>query len=68
MAKLAKCDNCGATDDWSMVRGRPFLHAGATIRFRSDTGDEDPERTVEICDECVGKLLAKFPNLAPSDD
>lgn len=62
MSKYAKCDNCGVKDDWNVGKG-PFLHAGAVIQLRSDSGSENTEAELEICSGCKDELLNKFPKL-----
>ncbi len=60
--KYAQCDNCGEKDDWT-IGNQTFLPAGAVIQLRPDSGGEEYERELELCDGCRNELFEKFPNL-----
>ncbi len=60
--KYAQCDNCGEKDDW-MIHGNAFLPGGVVIRLRPDSGGEECEHELELCDVCRNELLDKFPKL-----
>ena len=63
MAKYAICDNCGEKDDW-IVNQVPILDGGAVLKLRGDTGSDEFEHTLEICETCKNKLLKEWPRLA----
>lgn len=64
MAKVAICDNCGATDDWfgNSVEG-PYHSEGAIMRIRENGGGREFEHTLDLCEVCKDEILNKFPKL-----
>ncbi|GEM_PF-5918612 len=47
-----------------MKKGQPFLPSGALILLRAADGGDEPEHTLEICEDCKARLLKAFPALA----
>jgi hypothetical protein len=62
MAKFAQCDCCPTKDDWSYEAGKPILDGGVIIQFRSE-GNDDFERTVDLCLHCRKKLESFLSSL-----